>query len=232
MEINRNQWIALIFTVVVTIILGVIIALALGPQWIVPDPSLLVPSLSLILSPLVILAILLVPIFFFLRWGWPDKFPMLAFLFPLRLALGYEFLHGGLEKLLDPAYPTNYGLLNLAASTAPSPYIQGFFNTVILLNPTAFLMLIAIGELLVGLSITFGFFTRLGSLGGVLMQWSFLFLLGWLSVSTFGINFLGALAFLVVGMYQAGRYIGVDRWLGPKLQESKNAFLRFLGLWT
>ncbi|MFX1564401.1 MAG: TQO small subunit DoxD [Promethearchaeota archaeon] len=232
MELNRNQWIGLIFLVIVDAILLAIILLSLGPQWMVPDPAILFPWLSLALSPLIILAIILVPTIFFLRWIWPEKFPILAILLPLRLALGYEFLHGGLEKLLNPAYSTNYGLLMLAASSAPSPYIQGFFNIVILLNPTFFLILIAAGELLVGLSLTFGFFTRLGSFGGVLMQWTFLFLLGWLSVSTFGVNFLGSVAFFVAGMYQAGRYLGVDQWLGPKLEESKTAFLRFLGLWT
>ncbi|MFX1577007.1 MAG: TQO small subunit DoxD [Promethearchaeota archaeon] len=232
MELNRNKWITLIFLVIVDLILLTIVLLTLGPQWVVPDPTILFPWLNLALSPLVIIAIILIPTIFFLRWVWPNKIPILAILLPLRLGLGYEFLHGGLEKFLNPAYPTDYGLLMLAASSAPSPYIQGFFNAVILINPTFFLMLIAGGELIVGLSLTFGFFTRLGSFGGVLMQWTFLFLLGWLSVSTFGVNFLGSIAFFVVGIYQAGRYLGIDQWLGPKLEEFKNAILRFLGLWT
>lgn len=232
MELNRNQWIAILFTVIISALLGIITVLTLGPQWLIPHPELLFPFLNLAMSPLIVLAIILVPIIFFLRWGWPEKIPILAILLPLRLALGYEFLHGGLEKLLNPTYATDFSLLFYAASSAPSPYIQGFFNAVILMNPTFFLMLIAWGELLIGLSLTFGFFTRLGSFGGVLMQWSFLFLLGWLSISTFGVNFLGSLAFFVVGVYHAGRYLGVDKWLGPKLEESKNAILRFLGLWT
>ncbi len=231
MELNRNQWIAILLMIIVDVILLAIMVLTLGPQWIEPDPALLFPALDLALSPLIVLAVILVPTFFFLRWGWPDKFPVLSFLLPLRLAFGWEFLHGGLDKILDPAYSTNYGLLTLAQSSAPSPWIQGFM-TMLLMNPTLFLLIIAWGELLIGLSLTFGFLTRLGSFGGVLMQWTFLFLLGWLSASTFGVNFLGSIAFFVIGMYQAGRYIGFDRWLGPWLDESKNAILRFLGLWT
>ncbi len=231
MDLNRNQWIAIIFTVIVTAILGVILGLTLGPQWVEPDVSILFPWLNLVMSPLIILAILLVPIFFFLRWGWPDKFPMLAFMLPLRLAFAWEFLHGGIDKLLNPAYATSYGLFNAAIAGAPSPWIQGFMS-ILLLNGSFFLLLIAWGEVLVGVSLLLGLFTRLGAFGGILMQWTFFFLLGWLSPSTFGVNFLGALAFFVVGMYQAGRYIGFDRWLGPKLEESKNAILRFLGLWT
>jgi uncharacterized membrane protein YphA (DoxX/SURF4 family) len=231
MVLNRNQWIALIFAVIVTVILGGIVGLTLGPPWLEPNLSLLFPWVNLATAPLIILAILLVPAFFFLRWGWPDRFPMLSYVLPLRLALGYEFLHGGLEKLLNPAYSTNFFLFTNAIANAPSPWIQGFMQ-LLLLNGTFYLLLIAWGELLIGLSLTFGIFTRLGSIGGVLMQWAFLFLLGWMTLSTFGVNFLGSLAFFVVGMYQSGRYLGVDKWLGPKLEESKNAILRFLGLWT
>jgi thiosulfate dehydrogenase [quinone] large subunit len=231
MELNRNQWIAIIFTVIVTVILSVIIALTLGPQWMVPDPSILFPWLNLAMSPLIILAILLVPIIFFLRWGWPDKFPILSYMLPLRLALGWEFLHGGLDKLLSPTYSTGFFLFTNAIANAPSPWIQGFMS-LLLLNGSFYLLLIAWGELLIGLSLVFGFFTRLGSIGGILMQWSFLFLLGWMSPSTWGVNFIGFIAFFVVGMYQAGRYLGVDWWIGPKLEESKNAILRFLAWWT
>ncbi|MFX1301476.1 MAG: TQO small subunit DoxD [Promethearchaeota archaeon] len=231
MDLNRNQWIAIFFTVIVTAILAVILGLTYGPQWIAPDASLLFPMLNLVLSPLIILAVLLVPIIFFLRWGWPEKFPMVAFMLPLRLALGWEFLHGGLDKLLDPAYATNYFLFSNAIANAPSPWIQGFMS-MLLVNGTSFLLLIAWGELLIGLSLTFGLFTRLGSIGGILMQWAFFFLLGWMSASTFGVNFIGQIAFFVVGMYQAGRYIGLDKWVGPWLNDSKNAFLKFLGWWT
>ncbi len=231
MELNRNQWIAIILMIIVDVILLAILILTFGPQWIEPNPAILFPALDLATSPLIVLAVILVPTFFFLRWVWPDKFPILSFMLPLRLGLGYEFLHGGLDKILNPAYPTNYGLLMMAQSSAPSPWIQGFMS-MLLMNPTLFLMIIAWGEVLIGLSLTFGFLTRLGSIGGVLMQWTFLFLLGWLSASTFGVNFLGSIAFFVIGMYQAGRYLGIDRWIGPWLEKSGNAILRFFGLWT
>ncbi len=228
---EQKQWIAIILTIIVDVILAAIILLALGPQWLPPNLDLLVPQLNLILSPLIVLSIVLVPTIFFLHWGWPEKFQILAFLLPLRLALAYEFLHGGLEKLLDVGYLADPGLIAYAASAAPSPWIQGFM-TALLPNYALFLALIALGELLIGLSMLLGGFTRLGALGGILIQWTFLFLLGWLSVSTFGVNFLGAFAFLAIGIYRAGRYLGIDRYLGSKLEKSNNSVLRFLGLWT
>lgn len=228
---EQKQWVAIIFLVIIDVILGAIIALALGPLWIEPNLDLLFPALDLAMAPLAALAILLVPTIFFLRYGWPDKIPMPAFLLPLRLGLAYEFLHGGVDKLIDTTYTASSGIIGLAASIAPSPWVQSFM-AMLETNYVFFLMLIAVGELLVGLSLLFGGFTRLGALGGILMQWSFLFLLGFLSVSTFGINFIGALAFLVVGMHRSGRYFGLDQILGPKLDASKNAIVRFLGWWT
>jgi thiosulfate dehydrogenase [quinone] large subunit len=153
------------------------------------------------------------------------------FLFPLRIALAYEFLHGGVEKLIDITYLEGDGLIGVGANLAPSPWIRDVM-TAMLPNADGFLLLIAVGELLVGLSLLLGGLTRLGAIGGVLLQFTFLFLLGWLSVSTFGINFVGAVAFLVLGMYRSGRFIGLDQVIGPRLDESENRLLKFFGLLT
>ncbi len=77
-----------------------------------------------------------------------------------------------------------------------------------------------------------GGFTRLGALGGILMLLTYFFTLGWLSSSVLYINHLGPLAFLIIGMFQAGRYLGLDQFWGTRFDESSNAVLRFLGWWT
>ncbi len=228
---NQKSLIAIILILVTDAILIVISILSLGPQWILSDENLLVPNLDLIMSPLVVLPIVLVPTIILLRWAWPEKFAEKSLLLPLRLALAYEFLHGGIAKLIDTTYLASPGLIGFGASSAPSPWIQAVL-TMLLANYQAFLLLIAVGELLIGLSMLVGGFTRLGVIGGVVMQWTFLFLLGWLSVSTFGINFVGAIAFMVIGMYQAGRYVGLDQYIGPKLEGSTNPIMRFLAWLT
>ncbi|TXT54092.1 MAG: membrane protein of unknown function [Candidatus Thorarchaeota archaeon] len=231
MELNQNKILAILLTIIVNILLVVLLVLSYGPIWLEPNEEILIPQLDLIMSPLVILTVVLVPTLFFLRWAWPERIEEKSFLLPLRLALAYEFLHGGIEKLADPTYLTNPGLIGYGASAAPSPWIQAVL-TLLLGNYQAFLLLIAVGELLIGLSMLFGGFTRLGAIGGVLMQWTFLILLGWLSISTFGVNFIGSVAFLIIGMYQAGRFIGIDRIIGPRLEESENKILKYLGLLT
>jgi uncharacterized membrane protein YphA (DoxX/SURF4 family) len=222
MELNSKQWITIIFAILVDVILAALIVLALLPQW---------AGLTLYLSPLIAVAIILVPTLVILKFGWNDRIKPEMFLLPLRLALAYEFLDAGLGKLMDPTYLTSPGLIAAGAGGAPSQWIRDVM-TAMLPNYGAYLLLIALGELLVGLSLLFGGFTRLGAIGGVMLQWTFLFLLGWLSVSTFGVNFVGAVGFLVLGMYRSGRFIGIDQILGPKLEGSGNRLLRFFGLLT
>ncbi|MBD3408098.1 MAG: DoxX family membrane protein [Candidatus Lokiarchaeota archaeon] len=230
-ELDRTKILAILLITVTDVILVTLLALSFGPSWLVPNSEILIPYLNLIMSPLVVLTVVLVPTLFILHWAWPEKVGEESFLLPLRLALAYEFLHGGIEKLVDPTYLASPGLIGYGASAAPSPWIQGAL-TILLGNYEAFLLLIAVGELLIGLSMFFGAFTRLGAVGGVLMQWTFLILLGWLSISTFGINFVGSIAFFIIGMYQSGRIVGFDQILGPYLESSQNRILNYFGYLT
>lgn len=231
MQLEQRQWIILLLIIMVDLILVVFSVLALVPMWDEPDPNLLVPNLNLMMSPLAVLSIVLLPTVLLLRWGWPERFDQKALLLPLRLGLAYEFLHGGIEKLIDTTYLSSPGLIGLGASSSPSQWVRDVM-TAMLGNYQFFLLLIASGELLIGLSMFTGGFTRLGALGGVVMQWTFLFLLGWLSISTFGVNFVGSLAFLVIGMYQAGRFAGIDQLIGPRMESSQNGLLKALAKLT
>lgn len=216
--------------IIVDVVLGAFIALSMGPDWLIPHTNLLIPNLHLIMSPIIFISILLVPTFFFLRLGWGEKITTAMFILPLRLAFAYEFLHGGLDKVLDTTYLASPGIF-YASGGAQSPWVREFLF--FLMNDYAFwLNLIAWGEVLIGLSLLLGGFTRLGAIGGIFMQWTFLLLLGWLSPSTFGVNLLGAIGFFVVGALHAGRFLGLDQFLGPKLDESKNPVIQSMGYLT
>jgi uncharacterized membrane protein YphA (DoxX/SURF4 family) len=230
-NMETRQQLSLIAVVIIDIIVSAAIVLALGPYWAKPDPAILVPLLPLYMSPIAVLAMILMPTLLLLKIGWNEKITPRMLLFPLRLGFAYEFLLGGLEKLLDPAYLTSPGLIALGAASAPSPWVRGFM-TGLMANYGLFLLTIAVGEALIGLSFLTGGFTRLGAFGGVLIQSTFLLLLGWLSASTFGVNFLGLLAFFVAGMYRSGRFLGLDQLWGPKLDKASNPVLRFLGWWA
>jgi uncharacterized membrane protein YphA (DoxX/SURF4 family) len=231
MELNSKQWLTIIMVLIVDTILVAMIVLALVPQWAVANPNLLIPNLTLYMSPLIAGAIILVPTFVILKFGFEEKIKPEMFLFPLRIALAYEFFHGGLEKLIDVTYLASPGLIGVGAAGAPSDWIKSVM-TAMLPNYQAFLLLIAVGELLIGLSMLLGGFTRLGALGGVILQWTFLFLLGWLSVSTFGVNFIGSVGFLVIGMYRSGRFLGFDQFIGPKLDASENKIVKVIAKLT
>ena len=231
MKLDRKQWTSVLSIIIVDAVISALVVLSLVPIWSAPNNDLLIPYLSLYMTPLAALALLLLPTVFLLRIGWKAKIGTNTLLLPLRLALAYEFLSGGLEKLLDTTYLSSPGLIGLAAASAPSEWVRAVMS-VLLQNYAAVLLLIAVGETLVGLSMLVGGLTRLGALGGVLLQWTFMFLLGWLSVSTFGINFVGSIAFLAVGMLQAGRVLGIDQVIGPRLDKSGNRVLRFIGWWT
>ncbi|NWF96990.1 MAG: DoxX family membrane protein [Candidatus Thorarchaeota archaeon] len=220
MQLTRNQQILFMVMIVVDVILGSLFALAFMPVWLQPEATLIVPSFNLYMAPLAITSLLALPTVFFLQMIWNDKFGNQVYLLPLRLGLAYEFLHGGLEKLLDTTYLASPGLIQLGANAAPSEWVKGVM-AMMLPNYAFFLLLIAVGELLVGLSMLFGGMTRLGAIGGILLQLVFLILLGWLSPSTFGVNFIGVFAFLLVGMHRAGRYLGLDYFLARSLEARK-----------
>jgi thiosulfate dehydrogenase [quinone] large subunit len=231
MELNRNQWVALVLIIVVDSILAVLSYLALVPVLAEPNMDSLLPDLGLLMSPLAVLPLLLVPVLLGYNWAWPGKLEARSFLLPLRLALGYEFLHSGLDKLLSTTYLSSPGLIAFGASSAPSEWVRSVLSAM-LGSYQPFLLVIAVGELLIGLSMYPGAFTRLGAIGGLVIQWTFLILLGWTSVSTFGINFVGSLAFVVIGLYAAGRFIGLDQFIGPKLDQGQHILLRIVAWFT
>jgi thiosulfate dehydrogenase [quinone] large subunit len=91
-------------------------------------------------------------------------------LFPLRLFLGITFVYAGVQKLSDP------GFLHPGAPTYIGTQLEGFANG----TPGGFLLRafaiphpgvagvgVAITEILIGLLVTAGFFTRIAAAGGM-----------------------------------------------------------------
>ncbi|MFW9831631.1 MAG: TQO small subunit DoxD, partial [Candidatus Thorarchaeota archaeon] len=216
--------------IVVDVVLVILFALTLGPLWLTPNANLLIPLWQLYMSPLLVISVLLMPTLFFLWVGWKEKVTLQMFLFAVRIGLAWEFIAAGIQKLIDTTFLASPGII-AAMAGAPSPWIQAF-GSFLTGNYAGFLLLIAVGEVLVGFSMLLGAFTRLGSLGGILMLLTYMFTLGWLGSSTLYINHLGPLAFFIVGMFQAGRYLGLDQLWGMRFNESSSSVLRFLGWWT
>lgn len=100
---------------------------------------------------------------------------------PLRLFLGATFLYSSLDKLSSPHYLAGTGdpgsfVAQVRAVSSTSP--MGPLLDTVLGRPTPFALLLAFGELAVGLAALAGLWTRLAAFGGTLISLSL-----WLTVS-------------------------------------------------
>lgn len=144
----------------------------------------------------------------------------------IRLVLGVEWVRAGWEKIGDagwtaaPRGAAVEGFLRgaIEKSTAGEhPEVQHWYHTlaedVFLPNADILAYLVAYGELLVGIALIIGLFTRLSALFGVFMNLAFL--MAGVSSTNPQMLLLG-LALAAFGS-TAGVY-GVDRWVLPWLR--------------
>ncbi|MGW0753048.1 DoxX family protein [Streptomyces sp. NPDC002587] len=101
-------------------------------------------------------------------------------LLPLRIFLGVTFVYAGLDKLTDSAFRSASGagsvgeLMRGVRDTSAVPVLVDLA----LKAPVGFAVLLAIGEILVGLGVLAGLMTRVAAVGGALISLSL-----WLTVS-------------------------------------------------
>jgi thiosulfate dehydrogenase (quinone) large subunit len=102
-------------------------------------------------------------------------------LLPLRLFLGITMTYAGLLKLVDPAFldaSSPNGVYSQMMAAAPGSPI-GPLVTFSADHAAAFGLTIAFGELLVGLGVLLGLWTRIAALGGLLLSLSFFLTVSW-----------------------------------------------------
>ncbi|MHB0874499.1 MAG: DoxX family protein [Anaerolineae bacterium] len=137
-----------------------------------------------------------------------------------RLLLAYEWIPSGWEKLFGPgssawvgaeAGTAVTGFLNraLTLATGEHPAVSQWYawaiQNLLLPNATVFSYLVAVGEVLVGIAILFGMFTRFATSMALIMNMSF-FYAG--TVSSLPYVLPLEIAIVLIGVY-AG-YIGID----------------------
>jgi thiosulfate dehydrogenase [quinone] large subunit len=148
----------------------------------------------------------------------------------LRIIIGWTFLWAFLDKLLALGFATgrdpetdvvdrfgdaawiNDGnpTLGFLKFGADGPF-KDFYNSIAGDTWTNWAFMLGLAA--IGIAFTFGIFTRLATIGGVAM-----YVLMWTVVLPPDNNpivdehILGAAAVLVVGLFHAGRYIGLGRW--------------------
>lgn len=142
----------------------------------------------------------------------------------IRLYVGYEWLMAGWSKVTSSLWVGHdaggavTGFLQgaLAKTGGAHPDVSGWYAWFIqnVALPHAFFLshVVAVGELLVGVALVLGIFTGVAAFFGSFMNMNYLFA-G--TVSSNPVLFILQL-FLILGWRTAG-WIGLDRWLLPKL---------------
>ncbi len=138
----------------------------------------------------------------------------------VRIYLGWEWLHAGYEKVINPMWVgktaggalTGFinGALAKTAGAHPdvSMWYAWFLKHAVLTYVVTWSNLVAYGELLVGIGLILGALTFLSAFFGFFMNLNYL-LAG--TVSTNPVLLI--LAILIMLAHKTAGYIGLDRWL-------------------
>jgi thiosulfate dehydrogenase [quinone] large subunit len=137
-------------------------------------------------------------------------------LLPLRAFLGATFTYAGLQKLADPGYldphnPTSaaHQMLLLRASSPIGPLLALSTHT-----PTLVSLLIAVGELAVGLGTLLGLWTRIAAAGGALLSLTFFLTVSWNTRPYYyGADIGFTFSWLVLLAFGSVGVLSADAWL-------------------
>ena len=139
-----------------------------------------------------------------------------AFLFVLRISLGWLFLYSGLMKLYTPEWSA-IGLLT-NANTFPDLY--NWFASDANIGWVNFMNVW--GQILIGLGLVSGTLTRLASIFGALMMALYYFPSLEFPYVAHGFivdeHIIYALALAVLANQRAGQFVGIDKYLSEKVK--------------
>ncbi len=143
------------------------------------------------------------------------EFPLI-YLWPLRVWVGASFLFAGEFKISQGAWGADYAsnLEEFIKGNIDDAYgfYQPFLESIVLPNTHIFAVLVGWGELLFGLSVFLGLFTRFGAIVGILIIFNFTFAVGrgiWLP----GMDAAYIWALFTLLICGSGRIWGIDQIL-------------------
>jgi len=147
----------------------------------------------------------------------------------IRILIGLAVLALGISQLMDPALLYGGLLHNLSDHGQPYDFYQRYFlGRFVELHQEFFAHVMAIAEVLVGLSFLAGALVSLASLGGAFLMLNFGLAVSQGRPLVMAVHVLLALVFLALGRYGAGLTWGVDGWLSRRINEVLVLFpLRF-----
>ena len=137
-------------------------------------------------------------------------------LLPLRGFLGVTFTYAGLQKLANPDYLDPHSPTGVAAQmravqpTSPIGPLVGLSTHA----PTVVGLLIAFGELAVGIGTLLGLGQRIAAAGGALLALSFFLTVSWTTTPYYyGSDIVFLFAWLTLLGFGTRGVLSLDRWL-------------------
>lgn len=143
-----------------------------------------------------------------------------AALVVLRVYLGGVFLVASLPKLQHDFTPFLVGFLEQVTLERGHPFYREFVQQVVLPNAPVFAALVTWGELLVGVLLILGLFTRLSAVVALVLAVNYMFAKGaWFwTPSSNDAAFAAISVALLIGA--AGRTLGLDAFLAQRWPRS------------
>ena len=144
-------------------------------------------------------------------------------LLPLRAFLGVTFSFAGLQKLANPAYfdahsPASVvGQMRLLRHSSP---IGGLLD--LSLHAPSFVgLVIAVGELAVGVGTLLGLFARLAAIGGALLSLTFFLTVSWSTTPYYyGSDIVFIFAWLTLFAVGTGGVLSLETWVRERARDS------------
>ncbi|MGP4068304.1 DoxX family protein [Halobacillus sp. B29] len=134
----------------------------------------------------------------------------------IRFYLGYTWLTSGLGKVTGGFEVNGFLMGAIGKAEGAHPAVQGwwalFLEQIALPNHELFAFLVMWGEVFAGIALILGLFTNIAALGGILMNFAFLFS----GTTSTNPQMVILTVFLLVAGANAGKY-GLDRWVLPHL---------------
>jgi thiosulfate dehydrogenase (quinone) large subunit len=143
-------------------------------------------------------------------------------LLPLRGFLGVTFIFAGLQKLANPTYldPNNRSSVLSQIQTLQNSSPIGPLLGLSAHAPTLVGLLIAFGELAVGVGALLGLWTKLAAVGGAFLALTFFLTVSWNTTPYYyGSDIVFLFAWLVLVGFGAGGVLSVDGWLAAKARQ-------------
>jgi len=137
-------------------------------------------------------------------------------LLPLRGFLGVTFVYAGLQKLANPGFFDPHNPISIAAQMRDFQHTSPIGPLVALVAhaPTLVGVMIALGELAVGVGVLIGLYTKAAAVAGALLALSFFLTVSWSTTPYYyGADIVFAFAWLTIAGFGDQGVFSLQTWL-------------------